>query len=260
MAFLNFLGNIGSALPQLAEVGGIIPGASPGFAGGQFGGIREMDGINQALSRNQQMSQQRAARKPKLGIAEIVGAIADAARGWKGQEPVYGPMMAEQRKQQARNAALSNYLDDPEGAIRALFAAGDPETALAVMKARGNQGEPFTLGENQARYDSQGNLIAQGPGKLDTVEIDGVVFDKRTGQPLFESPYSRIIPGQEGSFYEQPRQGIGRNRAPSSAQGGSDLRAQAEEAIRMGADPAEVNKRLQEMMGGATAGPSPIFP
>lgn len=254
MAFLNFLG--GNPAP--------MGGASPGFAGGMFPnneppfGIDEMGGINQALAQNQSLAQNmpRPAPKQKLGIGDIIGLLGDAVRGFKGQNAVYGPQMLSMRKEQARNQAFSNYLDDPEGTIRALFAAGDPEAALELMKA--GQGEGFTLSEGQGRYDSRGNLIAQGPNKQETVEIDGVVFDKRTGQPLFESPYSRIIPGAEGSFYEQPRQGIGRGRAPP--QGDSDLRAQAEEAIRMGADPAEVNRRLQEMLGGATASPSPTFP
>lgn len=45
--------------------------------------------------------------------------------------------------------------------------------------------------------------------KPDLVVIDGVAIDKRTGQPLFESPYPRIVSGP-GGIYEQPRIGIGR--------------------------------------------------
>lgn len=261
MAFLNFLSGGGNPLQAM------MGGASPGFAGGMFPnneppfGINETGGINEALAQNQALGlhKMQQPQKQKLGFADILGLVGDAVRGYRGQEATYLPRMQQQRKEQARNQAFQNYLDDPEGTIRALFAAGDPETALALIKD--GQGEGFTLSEGQGRYDSRGKLIAQGPNKQETVEIDGVVFDKRTGQPLFESPYSRIIPGAEGSFYEQPRQGIGRGRAaPQDQPQGASLQAQAEEAIRMGADPAEVNRRLQEMLGGATASPSPTFP
>jgi len=43
----------------------------------------------------------------------------------------------------------------------------------------------------------------------DLVVIDGVAINKRTGQPMFESPYSKIVSGP-GGIYEQPRIGIGR--------------------------------------------------
>ena len=43
--------------------------------------------------------------------------------------------------------------------------------------------------------------------KPDVGELDGIVYDKKTGQPLYQSPYPRIVPGQNGSFYVQPRVG-----------------------------------------------------
>lgn len=134
MAFMNFLSNIGAALPALQQMMP-PPGSSPGFAGGHFGGvpqIDEMGGINEALARNQQMAQP---QKQKLGFVDIVAALADAARGWKGQAPVYGPMMEQRRQEQGRNAALSNYLDDPDGAIRALMAI-DPAAAIQLHQSR----------------------------------------------------------------------------------------------------------------------------
>ncbi len=35
--------------------------------------------------------------------------------------------------------------------------------------------------------------------------IDDILVDLDTGQPIAQSPYPRIIPGQNGSFMEQPR-------------------------------------------------------
>lgn len=58
----------------------------------------------------------------------------------------------------------------------------------------------------------------QKEGPSPTV-IDGVAFDPRTGKPMFESPYNRIISGP-GGIYEQPRIGIGRQPgAPTAPQG-----------------------------------------
>lgn len=57
--------------------------------------------------------------------------------------------------------------------------------------------------------------------KRETVTIDGVVMDKNTGEPLFESPYDRIIPGPNGSFYKVPRMGIGRGGQAPQQRGGS---------------------------------------
>lgn len=63
----------------------------------------------------------------------------------------------------------------------------------------------------------QAMMAAAGvkPDDPDLVVIDGVAMDKRTGQPVFESPYDRIIPGQGGSFYRVPRMGLGRGGAPA---------------------------------------------
>ncbi len=60
----------------------------------------------------------------------------------------------------------------------------------------------------KARYDM---------GKPDLEVIDGVAIDKRTGKPQFESPYNRVIPGPNGSFFEQPRIGFGATPAPGGA-------------------------------------------
>lgn len=264
MAFLNFL-------PQLAQVLPALAGPS-GFAGMQgLGGMDEngalpgplpdyMGGINQALARNAQLGQQRQ-RAPGTPskFMNALGMIGDALAQWRGGQPLYS-MRLRQNQEDARQeqirGALANYLDDPEGAMRALFQV-DPMAGLEMMK--GQQGEPFTLSEGQVRYDSRGRPIA-GSQKRDVREIDGVLVDvTNIPKELWESPYPRVIPGPDGEFNIQPRIGIGRQQ-PSASNDPDSLRAKAEEAIRMGADPAEVNRRLQEMLGGATGNPSPSFP
>lgn len=226
MAFMNFLSNIGAALPAIQQM--LPPGSSPGFAGGHFGGIPQIDemgGINEALARNQQMAKP---QKQKLGFADIVGALADAARGWKGQEPIYGPQMLARRKEQSRNQALSNYLDDPEGAIRALFAAGDPETALAVMKARQGAEPPADvqtyqwrqkLPENQrADFDKFMELKRFNPYGAPIVLNQGDVFEPAGGQPQSSGPMTATNPetGERVQFNPQTNQWEPMGGAPAS--------------------------------------------
>lgn len=153
------------------------------------------------------------------GIFDIIGQVSDIISTSRGAPETYG--IAEQRKQglqqqQEMKNALAQWMQNPEDQAAFMrMMQVDPERALKLRQGMmGNQGEAFTLGEGQARYGPDGKVIAQGPeGAPDTVTIDGVVFDKSTGEPLFESPYNRIIPGPEGSFYEQPRAGFGR-RSP----------------------------------------------
>lgn len=61
---------------------------------------------------------------------------------------------------------------------------------------------------------------------------------------VFESPF---VEGPDGAIYE---------RVPNAPQGQSEaeLRAAADEAIRQGADPAAVNARLNQMLGGGGGG------
>lgn len=88
-------------------------------------------------------------------------------------------------------------------------------------------------------------------------EIDGAVLD-RNGNILFESPYPRIIPGSEGSFFQQPRVTGGGRAAPATAapaaaaapapMSEADLRAAADRAIAAGAPRDAVEQRLQEQL------------
>lgn len=71
---------------------------------------------------------------------------------------------------------------------------------------------------------------------------------RRGEQPeeIYRSPFVR---GEGGVMYE---------RVPNAPQGGgqsaTELQAQADEAIRRGADPAAVNARLRQMLGGGGGG------
>lgn len=93
------------------------------------------------------------------------------------------------------------------------------------------------------------------PKERRTAEINGVLVDLDTLQPVWEDPRGRVIPGPDGSFYQLPPLGLGGPAAPAggpqAGPTGTTLRDQAANAIRSGADPVAVMKRLQELEGGA---------
>lgn len=86
-------------------------------------------------------------------------------------------------------------------------------------------------------------------------EIDGVVFNDDTGAPQYESPYPKIIPGTEGSFFTQPRIGIGQGAAPpvSPQPAGEEVTAtnpQTGQKVRLNHQTGQ-----WEPIGGAGLGP-----
>lgn len=211
----NFLASLGN----LGNLGNQMPGVISGFGGGTFDmSGRQVTPPQQGMMENPfatvRPQAQQAPQEPKRGgggFLNTLGRISDVLALIGGEQPIYGPMRAQEQQQrqaeEARNA-LSQWLQNPndqQAFMRALQA--DPDRTLGLREKL--EGEEYTLGEGQARFQGS-RQIARGPEKLDTIEVDGVVFDKRTGQPLFESPYDRIIAGPDGSFYRVPRMGLGR--------------------------------------------------
>lgn len=81
--------------------------------------------------------------------------------------------------------------------------SGDPQK---IQQAKGMAG--FVLA-NATGPEKIGSTLESLDklGQKRTTTIDGILVDADTGQPIAQSPYSRIIPGPDGSFYEQPRAG-----------------------------------------------------
>lgn len=166
---------------------------------------------NPAMQQASTAQQQLTPYEPKqrTGFLNTLGRIGDIMAAIGGKSPLYAAFtqMEDQRdRDKAGRNALANFLAHPEDQLafqRSLMF--DPDRTLALRKDM--QGEEYTLGEGQARFRG-GKEIARGPGKKR--EIDGVVFDDATGQPLYESPYDKIISGPDGSFNVQERYGFGR--------------------------------------------------
>lgn len=245
MAFANFLSAIGpAALSQGGMMGAESLMQQPKKGGGFLGDIGRALGIGGNDGAPKQTAQQRYGGG---GLWDVIGRVSDAISATRGAPQSYATSMQQQigvekerAAQEGRNA-LAEWIANPEDMSKWMIGAkADPDAALGLRK---------TLKEINA------------PAKRETVEIDGVVFDKNTGEPLFESPYNRIISGPNGEFLEQPRIGIGRSDSITPAQASTQLAgqppikpqgmtddqiwAQAHEAVRNGASADEVFRRLQ---------------
>lgn len=138
-------------------------------------------------------------------LGSFLGNMGDAIVQAHGGQPLYA--MRQQR--QRLGTAVANFLG-PNSGFDAI-AKENPELAINLWSAmRKQNGEPFTLGKDQARYDANGHLVAQGPaGAPDLTVIDGIAYDSRTGEPMFESPYPKVYEGPQGAIRTQPRIGLG---------------------------------------------------
>ena len=254
--FLSMFG--GQSLPSAAS---FAPGAEQPGSGlrNPFGGQQAQDAAPAPAKRSGGLAA--FLGEPFAGTRDTLGQVGDFLLQANGLGPLYAPRKeAHQADEAMRQASavrqfLGDWLtnpDDPERWRNALLA--DPEQALDLRSKL--EGDPYTLGEGQVRYRGD-QEVARGPDKAPEVTvIDGIAYDRRTGTPLFESPYPRIIAGQDGAFFEQPRIGLGRTAGPAPQapqappprpQGMTDdqIWAQAHEAVRNGANVEEVFRRLQ---------------
>lgn len=109
--------------------------------------------------------------------AEVLGKRIQAERA-AGQEPdpqdeyIQQGLASNDPKRQREALGLLTY---------GLGVAVGPEHAASFLKSQGMSKEP-ELGE-----------------------VDGIVYDKKTGEALLQSPYPKVIPGENGSFFEIPR-------------------------------------------------------
>lgn len=223
MAFPNFLGE----LPP--------PGSSPGFAGGHFGGIDQMGGINNALAQNA-MRPAPQQKKQGIGLMDILGIIGDALLVGNGASPIAAPYRMQQRerdREQGRqdqiNAALANYMDDPEGAIRALMGI-DAQAGISLLNSRQKDDRPGIIREADAYADLSPEERSQ---------VDSYL------KLRFPGAMSPIVMGENDSL-EMPGQ------------------SEPQEAIAEDANGNRIRYNPQsgawEPLGGQTANPSGVFP
>jgi|GEM_PF-3496244 len=134
----------------------------------------------------------------------------------------YGSMERNRKKQEEEakkkqmQMALAGIEMTPE---QRAIAAAAPDLALGQVAqtafAPPSTPEQFTLSENQVRYDSAGNVIAQGMEKArDPINVNGVLVDPVTYEPVA----SFQTPSQSGGMtdYQQQQLEIRRREAAAA--------------------------------------------
>jgi hypothetical protein len=139
--------------------------------------------------------------------------------------------------------------------------AAELQASLPMLQSMGidtSQLAQADLSDNGlARYEAVFGKLADLQPKLRNVGPGDMIIDeRRIGQPgnptVYESP---IVKGEDGVLYERVP-----NKPNAGGQPEAQLRAAADEAIRQGADPAAVNARLSQMLGGAGGNAGGNFP
>jgi hypothetical protein len=116
-----------------------------------------------------------------------------------------------------------------ERRIEADRAAGQPEDPMDTAVLRGlRSSDPRErqyavdfLERSTAAVDPERYSQVYGTFQRETAEMNGIIYDRHTGEPLFQDPRGRIVPGPNGSFNQVPPiQGIpmlGGGSAPTAA-------------------------------------------
>lgn len=88
--------------------------------------------------------------------------------------------------------------DQGDQAIVDDLESGDP---VRINQAKGMIGIHVSALAGPEHFGSVAGAMKKG-----VHEVDGIIYDDN-GQPIAQSPYAKIIPGPDGSFYTQPRIG-----------------------------------------------------
>jgi hypothetical protein len=226
MALLDFLTDLGpggqaSGAPMpvgQADPSSLAQFLQPGMGGIDFSqfGDAEMTPQVPSMAAQQPTPAQPAQPKPSGGFRDFLGKLGDVLLLANDLPPMYLPMQ-QQREVEARQAEQQRALGEamaqfvgqhPQFAGAAGVMQADPEIGMGLLKFLQPPSEPFTLGEGQARFGSDGRVIAQGPEKQQdrrVTVIDGIAFDTDTGTPVFRSPYPQVVAQREGAVYELPK-------------------------------------------------------
>jgi hypothetical protein len=221
--------------------------------------LPEMNGVQDALARNQQM----AAQRPHGflgGLRNVLGNIGDALLVANGADPIYRP-----RKEQAAQAQmLGNYLGRIDPAFAQMLASGmNPQTAVTAYKIvhpeavaapeeiRLMQAAGIDPTSEEGRAIIRNKLTGAGPNEPNFVrELEALGIDPHSKQAL-ELYYGRNSPA--GYLLKPPAGGVA---TPSAGPTPGTI----EDGYRFkGGDPAQ-QENWEPVEGGATAStPSPTF-
>lgn len=136
-----------------------------------------------------------------------------AAVDWKTAAPLIADQAKTRKEKQEQDAKVVAALARDATDGPSFDAAVDQVVAMGYPEAVQFKGK-FSPALRSALM-AAGGLKPEGGG--DVVVIDGVAFDKATGQPRFESPYPKVVSGPAG-IHVQDRIGFGRQGAQPTPQ------------------------------------------
>lgn len=206
-----------------------------------------------------QMPQQQP-KKRGINLGDILGTIGDALLIANGRGPVYAASKQQRQQQEHQdqiNAALANYMDDPENSIRALLRVDAP---AAIQLLGANRGKELEIVQElkAAGIDPQSeegrSIIRQhiggGGGQEPNFvrELQAIGIDPHSDQAL-ELYYGRNSPA--GYLLRPPSRGGGAS-GPAVGTVVSGFRFR-------GGNPND-KANWEPVNGGQTASPSGVFP
>lgn len=115
---------------------------------------------------------------------------------WAALDNGHPELAAKLARQRFEADQAAGNADDTDRAIVDALESGDPQQ---IAQAKGLIGMHVSAAGGAEHFAS-----VHGAMKPGVHEVDGILYDDY-GRPVSQSPYPRIIPGTEGSFYEQPR-------------------------------------------------------
>lgn len=117
---------------------------------------------------------------------------------WSAIDNGHPELAAKSMRQRYDAEVAAGTADDDDKAILDLLESNDPGK---IAQAKGMIGMHISAIGGPEHFGSVSGAIKPG-----IHEIDGVIYDDQ-GRPIAQSPYEKIIPGPDGSFYRQPRIG-----------------------------------------------------
>lgn len=225
-------------------LGQVDPQYAAGYAGGRMNA----------------MPQQQPAKRG-ISLGDILGTIGDALLVANGRAPLYSAnkdRRRESERQEKINAALANYMDDPEGAIRALMGV-DALAGIQLLNSRKPKGEPDEIelmrygGIDPSSEEGRGlirGLLSRGQGSSSSFarDLDALGIDPHSDEAR-ELYYGRNSP--PGYLLRPPSRG-GAASGPAVGTVVSGFRFR-------GGNPNDKGN-WEPVNGGQTARPSGLFP
>lgn len=204
----------------------------------------------------------------RTGAGDYMGASQAAIEG--GEYDLAGKLQSLDENQRQQALTEAQVIARAAAALKTVPPEQRPaqyQRMIPALKGAGFSDDELTQvdlsDEGLSAAEAFGQQITQlinppKPGDAYTLNPGDVRFGP-DGKELARSPYDPVVVA-DGVLYGRTGRGAAPTAPSTGAQTPDQLRAEAQAAIAAGADPAAVNARLQQLLGGQTASPSGNFP